>query len=156
VIFLVYAIITWFLGIFLIDWNRWRLGYPTVLFASLCSFFLDTSLTGGFWSYSDSLLHGLWPNILLNLSLYPVGTWIFLQRFPENPKYKVGWVLLGVFILLAEEIILRITGQIHYHNGWNLAFSALANFVLLFLLKMHFNVVELRSTENGMEKKEYG
>jgi hypothetical protein len=147
-IFITYTIISWLLGMILIDWKKWRLGYPTALFGSLVSFFLDTAFAArGFWSYSDPLLPGLWPNILLNLSLYPVGIWIFVQRFPKTTKYKVVWILIGLLILLIEEMILQIVGRIHYHNGWNFVYSALTNLLLLGLLTIHFNVVELRSAE---------
>jgi hypothetical protein len=89
----------------LIEWTKWRVGYPTALFGSLMSFLLDSAfVTDGYWSYTDPLLPRFWPNLVLNLSLYPVGIWIYIQRFPSIPKHQILWILFGVVILLIEEI----------------------------------------------------
>ncbi|PTX64973.1 hypothetical protein C8P63_101195 [Melghirimyces profundicolus] len=143
--FLIWFLIWWFIGLLLIDWKHWRNGYPTALIASLGSFLLDTISIGGrrgFWSYQDPFLDGLWPNIILNLSLYPVGAWIYVQRFPRKKTHQWLWILLGAMILLIIELHLKLFGYMSYHNGWNMLYSALTNVFLLLMLRLHHLKVE--------------
>ncbi|SDX32569.1 hypothetical protein SAMN05444487_11439 [Marininema mesophilum] len=142
-VFTSWLIVWWIIGLLYIDWKRWRIGYTTALAGSLGSFILDAAfVSGGFWSYSDDFYKGLWPNILLNISIYPVGAWIFVQRLPKTAGKWVRWVLVGTVALLAVEFNLRSLGHMSYHHGWNIGWSALANVVLLTLLSIHFIKVE--------------
>ncbi|SFS89223.1 CBO0543 family protein [Marininema halotolerans] len=142
-IFIWWTIVWWIIGGLYIDWNQWRVGYATAIAGSLGSFLLDAAfVSGGFWSYDDGLLKGLWPNILLNISLYPVGAWIFVQRLPKTIRAWFGWVLTGTVILLSVEYNLYSLGHMTYHHGWNIGWSAIANVILLTLLWVHFIMVE--------------
>ncbi|MCS1352151.1 CBO0543 family protein [Mechercharimyces sp. CAU 1602] len=141
--FLLMALIFWGLGIAIIDKSRWRIGYPTALFGALLSFILDTIfVTWGFWYYKDPLLPDLWPNILLNLSLYPVGVWIFVQQYPTRKLWRWMWWSGGVAGLDWMEWVLHLQHRIYYDHGWNIGFSTLANIGLLWLMKVHFDWVE--------------
>ncbi|MFC4075356.1 CBO0543 family protein [Salinithrix halophila] len=141
--FLIWFVVWWIIGLLYIDWKRWRIGYPTALAGSLGSFFIDTaSVSGGFWSYPDPLLSGLWPNILLNFSIYPVGSWIFVQKLPEDRLRQVLWIIGGAIVLLVVEFHLGSQGRMSYHNGWNIGWSALANLFLLSLLVVHYRKAE--------------
>ncbi|CAB1129014.1 conserved membrane protein of unknown function [Candidatus Hydrogenisulfobacillus filiaventi] len=137
-IFLSIAVISWAAALAALDRRHWRRGYATALAASAGSFVLDELFTaGGFWSYRSQLLPALWPNLVLNLSLYPAGAWVFVQRYPYGPWRRVGWVLLGTALLLAVEAVLDWTGHMFYHHGWSFQASALANVVLLLALRAH-------------------
>lgn len=96
----------------------------------------------GFWKYHDPILPGMWPNITLNLGLYPIGTWIFVQKLPHRFWQRAVWVVLGASILIAVEFHLFSTGHIRYDHGWNIGYSWVANVVLLVLLMLHYRWVE--------------
>lgn len=143
VTFLLWFGIWWIIGLLYINWSHWRIGYSTALVASLGSFLIDSSfVSGGFWSYQDPLLPRLWPNILLNLSIYPVGAWIFVQRYPSKFRGKVFWFFIGAVILIVVEMHLRQFGFMKYHNGWNIIYSFLANLFLLGMLRLHHRWAE--------------
>ncbi|OYD09547.1 CBO0543 family protein [Paludifilum halophilum] len=144
-VFIFWLIIWWLIGLLLIHWKEWRRGYSTALAASLGSFLLDAAfVSGGFWGYEDPLLPGLWPHITLNLGIYPIGAWIYIQRYPDRILHQVRWILLGTVILLAVELNLHQLGRMYYEHGWNMGLSALANVLLLILLRLHDRWVEGR------------
>ncbi|MBX5466957.1 MAG: hypothetical protein K6U14_05620 [Firmicutes bacterium] len=138
-IFLAYALVSWLVGAFSIDWRRWRRGYPTALAGALGSCVLDLSGLGhgGWWTYHSRWLPGLWPNLVLNLSLYPVGAWTFAQRLPRRGGRLFLWGLLGEAVLVAEEAGLWLSGHLSYRNGWGIGWSALLNVGLLAGLLAH-------------------
>jgi transposase len=145
VIFLAYGVASWVLAALLVDWRRWRLGYRTALAAALGSSVLDLSGVGHglCWSYRSALLPSLWPNLVLNLSLYPLGAWIFAQHLPPlGPRLWLAG-LVGEGVLLAEEALLRVSGHLEYHHGWSLWASAGANAVLLTGLWLHARWAEM-------------
>jgi hypothetical protein len=135
VAFIAVAVASWGLGALLIDWRRWRTGYTTALAASVGAYLLDAL---GFWSYRADPLPGYWPNLLLNVSVYPVGAWVFNQRYPRGAGAQVAWAALGEAVLLGVEGWLHATGHMAYHRGWNPAWSAVANLLLLAGLRLHF------------------
>jgi hypothetical protein len=144
-VFLKWWLVWWVIGLVLIDWSQWQKGYATVLAGIVGSFFLDmTFVYQGFWKYHDPILPGMWPNITLNLGLYPIGTWIFVQKLPHRFWQRAVWVVLGASILIAVEFHLFSTGHIRYDHGWNIGYSWVANVVLLVLLMLHYRLVEKR------------
>lgn len=143
-IFIGIFILSWLAGLIIIDWKKWRIGYHTALFGSWFAFIINTTFVSGFgfWSYSDSLLPGLWPVILNNISLYPVGLWIYVQRFPQKRVHQIFWILFGDAALILIEAFHWFTHHIHYHHGWNLGFSCLSNLLLLLLMKRYFEWIQ--------------
>ena len=131
------------MAFFFIRWSNWRFGYPTALFGSLGSFVLDELFTHqGFWYYSSKLLPGLWPNLTLNIGFYLAGTWVFIQHYPKTKGRILLWNILGEVILLSIELTLYLRHNMHYALGWHIGYSALANIILLLMLRWHFLIVE--------------
>lgn len=82
-------------------------------------------------------------NITLALGVYPVGAWIFNQRYPAGPWWvQVAWFLFGDVALLAVEGLLLVSGRMHYYHGWTFPLSAAVNLLLLALLRAHHVAVE--------------
>src|SRR5699024_764518 len=112
------------------------------------SFVLDTSGVGSgwFWYYTDPLLPGLWPHLLLNLSLYPIGAWIYIQRYPEKQGWwsSIQWILVGTAILMVVEYNLSSLHHMGYDHGWSGLVSIGANIILLLLLRLFHLHVEDR------------
>lgn len=81
-LFVLIAVISWLVGLVMIDWRQRHVGYATALAAGLGASALDLAGVGRgiFWSYSTAPFPSLTGNLLLNVSLYPVGAWIFIQR----------------------------------------------------------------------------
>lgn len=148
--FVAIAVASWGAGFLAIDWRDWRKGYPTALAGSLGSCLLDMSGigTGWFWRYHSAHLQPWACSLLLNISLYPIGAWVFVQRYPSTMGGRIFWVLLGDVLLLVVEAALRVTRHMQYGHGWNLMWSALANLFLLVLLRLHF-----RMAESGSESR---
>ena len=92
---------------------------------------------GGLWSYHAAHISPALCSLLLNVSLYPVGAWIFIQRYPRSLARRIAWYGLGDSILLLVEIALQTTHHMTYAHGWSLGWSAVANLALLALLRLH-------------------
>lgn len=144
-LFLAIAALSWILGLLVVDWRHWRHGYATALLAALGALLLTAadSRPGGFWAYTSAALPWLWPNITLALGLYPVGAWIFNQRYPAGPWWvQVSWFLFGDIALLSVEGLLLVSGRMHYYHGWTFGLSTAVNLLLLALLRVHHVAVE--------------
>lgn len=85
--------------------------------------------------------------------LYPVGAWIFSQRYPAGPWWvQVAWFAFGDAALLSVEALLQVSGRMHYHHGWTFSLSAAVNLGLLVLLRAHHVAVE-PTPERGPQRR---
>lgn len=123
------------------DWRRWRLYYPTMLFAAV------VNLAAAYISYH----HPLWDfnsdayvgsetvvEMLNSLIALPAVTFAFLGRYPaaglvRQARYILAWVV----IFAAAETADSLLGGISYFNGWSLAHSVAFDCVMFPLLRLH-------------------
>jgi hypothetical protein len=123
------------------DWRRWRLYYPTMLFAA------TVNLAAAYISYH----HPLWDfnadafvgsettvEMLNSLFALPVTVFAYLSRYPAaGPLRQARYILVWVALFAAVESLDTYLGGICYFNGWSLAHSIVFDCVMFPILRLH-------------------
>jgi hypothetical protein len=126
------------------NWKDWERYYPTILyviasnllykFFALSKFHLWKLSSQDFF-FNSHLEVYLWHTIFINSLL----TFIYLSNFPEQEiKGKVFYILKWTTLFILMEIIMLTFNHIHYHNGWNLAWTTCFDIVMFCMLRLHF------------------
>ncbi|MGG1679110.1 CBO0543 family protein [Neobacillus sp. NRS-1170] len=138
----IYSILWIIAAIKLGDWRNWKLYYPTMLFASVGNMLYEIVCSEyPMWAMEkNGLPNHTIPILLLCIIGMPLSTFVYLSNFPNTLSNgrKFFYLTLFVFIFVVLEYISVQLGSITYHNGWNLLWSILFNFVMFSILIIHY------------------
>jgi len=122
------------------DKKRWRELFSVAIFAALLGTLTDHLFHDYYklWSYVGQ--PPVIKEILNDIGIYVVVTYLFIQWLPqergflEKFLYFFFWTLVSIFI----EWFHLAVGKIEHHQWWNLWYSYLADWLLLWIFyKIH-------------------
>ncbi|HWQ43586.1 MAG TPA: CBO0543 family protein, partial [Desulfosporosinus sp.] len=127
------------------DWRNWKSYYPTILF------FIVGDLIYNFVAYNHPLWELTSPRfgttfsvLIMNATLWPASTLLFLTHFPFAGNLKKAlYILIWVAIFTLVELFFSSFSYLKYSNGWNIGWSILFNTVMFPLLKIHHEKPQL-------------
>jgi hypothetical protein len=128
------------------DWRNWRIYYPTILFFILGDLLKNTLLHDHMlWEYKETIFGEeiLFSHIIINLLImfivYPSTALIYLGYLPKTMGKQFFWISFWVFLYCSVEWInLKYLHLIEHHYTWSMGWSVLFNYVMFFLLAVHF------------------
>lgn len=140
--------LVWLTALFLWgDLRNFKKYYPTFLFFLLGDFLYLYFLSDHFpmWTYVpqglDKEIGLTGTNISLSVMFikYPVTILIFLGRYPEKQTRvkQLIYLLIWSVIYTINEVLDKSFGLMKYDNGWNIWWSALFDFVMFSILRLH-------------------
>jgi hypothetical protein len=127
-------------------WKKWREYYPTILFMVLGNLLYSYLFKEyPLWMFDHTFEEKLLPtqmsiNLIKSFTSFPILTLIFLSHIPEgkNTKKNIFYIIAWTILFIGIEYIARLLGMITYHNGWNMWWSMLFDFIMFVLLAMHY------------------
>jgi hypothetical protein len=123
------------------DLKRWRIYYPTMLYAAVGNLMYDLiCYSYPLWELeANGLPNQTIPSMLLVLIGMPFSTFVFLSNYPAVKPlwHRIAYCSLFVGIFVVLEWISLLTGSITHHHGWNLAWSGLFNCMMFPFLLLH-------------------
>jgi hypothetical protein len=97
------------------------------------------------WKFHHTFEQAILPttmsiNLLKTFTSFPLLTLIFLSNYPEGRKIigKLTYVTIWTMLFIGIELISYVLGMISYHNGWNIWWSVMFNFMMFSLLALHY------------------
>lgn len=121
------------------DWKNWRAYYPTILYVISIDL-LTNFLTADYplWEFNYKIISHTLSDIFITFTVLPTTVILYLTHFPKKigkqAIYTFSWVILYSLI----EIWAVRLGLFAYDNGWNIWWSMGFNFVMFFMIKLHF------------------
>jgi len=121
------------------DWKSWREYYPTCLYFIIGDFiykvlFYEHTL----WQF-EGLINHTFSDFMVSFLAFPALTIFFLTHYPKPLWLQTLYILLFTGIHTIIEFILFKTGNIIYHNGWNIFWSmAVVWFLALTAIRLHY------------------
>jgi hypothetical protein len=123
------------------DWRRWRLYYPTMLFAALVNIAAAyISYHHPLWDFNaDALASSETTVEMLNTFIVmPATVLVFLSRYPAaGPLRQARYILVWVALFASVETADTLLGGICYFNGWSLTRSIAFDGVMFSILRLH-------------------
>jgi cobalamin synthase len=121
------------------DWKNWKIYYPTILYfiiANLVSNLL--TYNHPLWQYESSLVNRTLSDLLITVVVFPSTVLLFLPYFPNKITSQITYITKWVAVYSAVEWVYYSKGFLSYHNGWNIGWSILLNFIMFPLLWLHY------------------
>lgn len=123
------------------DWRRWRIYYPTMLFAISVNLFASyVSYHHDLWIFNPDALvrsHTV-VEIISTFVIMPATVLVYLSNFPAAGRVLQGaYVLAWVAVYSALETADTLLGGISYANGWSLAYSYLFDCAMFPIFSLH-------------------
>jgi len=140
--FLVTFVLSWICFYVLADRSIWRLYLPACFLSTIMSLTTDVLMTRyDLWVYEDptGLVGPKSQNFFDDFGIYPVVTYLFLQKFPAKQalskqfRYLLFWTTLAICI----EFVYFIFGWMKHNHWWNHGWSYVADW-LIFLVLLGF------------------
>jgi len=121
------------------DWRNWKNYYPTILFFILSNV-ACTLLTYNhtLWSYETKILSHTFCDLFVCITVYPSIVMLFIPKFPKKITKIITHISFYVAIFTIAELIGMKFGYFTHHNGWNIWFSIIFNYILFPLLYLHY------------------
>lgn len=140
-LFLVIAVYLVF-AYYFVDWRNWKDYYPTILyFISLNMLYNFIYYNHTLWAYHavtlDWLNHTI-IDIAFSFIIVPIVLMMYLRYYPNGRKkyiYLAVWI--GYFTVI--EYLFHVKGLFLYDNGWSTTWSAVFNFLLFTMIRLHYN-----------------
>lgn len=137
--FLTLFFLSWIVFFIFSDRKRWKQLHPTSLLAIALGLFSDCLIYNyRLWEYKDEPFSLLSISLLLNLGIYPVYSFLFIQNLPGLSIKKIPYFFIWSLIAISLEKYFTHTGKMLYHMWWNGWFSYAADWLLLFVFYFHY------------------
>jgi len=147
---IVNCLIWWGVWLIFADKSRWREIVPVSIFASWISLFAEAIVRhdSELWCYSGDPLRSLFSHAL---GIYVVVPYLFIQWLPSNRTLKrtAFYFFLWTGFAVSNEWVYLYFGQMKHCSWWTLGHSYLADWILLGLFLLYYDVTRLRSRAKG-------
>ncbi|KIL41919.1 hypothetical protein SD70_04750 [Gordoniibacillus kamchatkensis] len=123
------------------DWRNWTKYQSTILYFISCDLLYNfLTYNHPLWEYEPTLVY---PNhtmmsLIAMFVAYPSVTLVFLGKYPAGRIKRILWICFWALLWTFLEWVSFKVGQFSYHNGWNLTWSIVFDFVLFAMLRLHF------------------
>jgi len=138
-----YHIICAILSIFICytfgDWRNWKIYYPTILFFILSGVVcILLTFNHPLWLYECNFLHNTFSDLLISITAYPSTVMVFIPYFPKGIKRIIPYISFYVAIYTIAELVGVKLGYFTYHNGWNVMYTIIFNYIMFSILMLHY------------------
>lgn len=121
------------------DWRNWKKYYSTILFFILSNTVcILLTFRHPLWLYESKILNKTFCDLLIAITAYPSTVMLFIPNFPKKKIKIITYVSLYVAIYTIVELIVHKLGYFSYHNGWNIWYSLVFNYILFSILFLHY------------------
>lgn len=129
--FIVLFILSWMCFFYFADKNNIRKYYGAVMYSSFLGLLTDLIMvTYMLWSYQGLPSPSYSIPLLLDFSIYPVVSYLFLQSLPPTWGKIIRNTLIWTAAAATFEWITLKTGYMGHHKWWNLYYSIGADTVI--------------------------
>ncbi|MTI86064.1 MAG: hypothetical protein FH756_19745 [Firmicutes bacterium] len=133
--FIVLFVLAWTWFYFRANKKRAREIYGAAIFASLLGLMTDLIMVHyNLWSYSGLPQPLYTIPLLLEFSVYPVVSYLFVQKLPPTWKDIFKRILIWTLFAGLLEWITLETGYMQHKLWWNLWLSVVADVMIFFLI----------------------
>ena len=153
--YLIRFVVTWGIWFYFADKKRWKEIVPVCVWASALAGIADNIVASHkLWGYNHGV-DPLVPDLLDNIGIYPVVTYLFIQYLPQVKSLKTifwhffKWTALAISI----EAFHVYTGHMVYGLWWNTGWSYLADWVLYWSFYKFHKTFEFWKLNNESEGK---
>ena len=120
------------------DWRNWKSYYPTMLFFALGDFVYGIlTYNHPLWEFESPILKTTLSDLLICLVFFPATVLVYVPNYPTVLKKQILYVLLWIIIYTVTKKVSHDLGFFSYHNGWNIWWSILFNFIMFPTLILH-------------------
>jgi len=136
-------LLSWIVWLLLADKRRWRELLPVCIFAICLA--LATDILVVYYPLWEYLGSPLLYHLADDLGIYPVVTYLFIQRLPASRTHgsMFKYWLLWTTVALVIELIYQNFGYMRYHLWWNFWYSYAADWFLFWLFYQFHNILRL-------------
>jgi hypothetical protein len=129
--FIVLFILTWIWFFLQADKSRLRELYGVMVYSSFLGLLTDLIMVHyKLWSYRGLPDPLFTIPLLLDFSIYPIVTYLFVQNLPASWKdiwkRTLVWTMFAIFF----EWVTLETHHMHHHLWWNLGYSFIADITI--------------------------
>lgn len=146
-IFITTFILAWTTWIIFSDKRRIKEILPVSVFAVALGAITDTIVHHyKLWSYHSKIINHIAIDILDELGIYIVVTYLFIQFLPREKSFKNMFIYIfkwSTFAIIIEFIHLKL-GNMKHHKFWNLGWSYLCDWILFLLFYSYHEILGLK------------
>ena len=121
------------------DWRNWKNYYPTILFFILsnvtCILFVYNN---PLWFYESKILNHTFSDLFICITVYPSTVMLFIPHLPSKTTKILLHISIYVAIYISAELIGMKLGYFTHHNGWNMWYSLIFDYLLFAMLILHY------------------
>jgi len=121
------------------DWRNWGKYYSTILFFIMSNvvcilLVYNTPL----WLYESQILNHTFCDLLICITVYPSTVILFIHNLPTQKVKIIFHISFYVAIYTVGELVGVKLGYFTYHNGWNIWYSLIFNYIMFSILMIHY------------------
>lgn len=121
------------------DWRNWKVYYSTIIFFILSSVVcILLTYNHPLWFYESRILNKTFSDLFISITVYPSTVMIFIPNFPRKRIKAFTHITYYVVIYTIVEYIALKLNYFSYHNGWNIVYSLIFNYIMFPLLFLHY------------------
>lgn len=121
------------------DWRNWRNYYSTILFFILGNTVcVLLTYNHTLWLYETKILNYTFSDLFICITVYPSTVMLFIPKFPKKITKIITHISFYVAIYTIAELVGIKFGYFSHHNGWNIWFSIILNYMLFSILYIHY------------------
>lgn len=141
--YVVCFVLSWIAWLLFADRDRWREIVLVCIFAKTLA--LATDVLVFYYPLWEYIGPPLLVHLADDLGIYPVVTYLFIQRLPRerSPKSMLKYWIFWTTIALIIEQIYVYSGHMQYHLWWNTWHSYFADWLLYWIFYKFHKVFQL-------------
>ncbi|RJQ24897.1 MAG: hypothetical protein C4589_12130 [Peptococcaceae bacterium] len=121
------------------DWKNWQIYYPTILYFIIGDLvYIILTYNYPLWKCESVIVNNTFNDLLIAVVVYPSTVLLFLPYIPEKTTNQITYIVMWAIIYSVIEWVYYSLGYFSYHNGWNIGWSILFNFIMFPLLWLHY------------------
>ena len=122
------------------NWRNWQKYYPTILFVMVINFAYGyITYNQPLWQIESPLLKTTLSDFFVTLIGYPSIVLLFLSHYPAGIYKRIIYISLWALLhLMLVEVVSLQLGFFSYHNGWNIRYALLFEFLMFPMFRIHY------------------
>ncbi|MGH4120414.1 CBO0543 family protein [Clostridium sp.] len=121
------------------DWRNWESYYPTILFFILSNLACILLIYNNpLWFYESKILNRTFSDLFICITVYPSTVILFISRLPKKTSKIILHISIYVAIYTFSELVGIKLGYFTHHNGWNIWYSLVFNYIIFAMLLLHY------------------
>ncbi|WP_373687524.1 CBO0543 family protein [Clostridium estertheticum] len=121
------------------DWENWIKYYPTILFFILSSVVcIVLTYDHPLWLYKPQILNHTFTDLLISITVYPCTIMMFIPHLPKKLPKIILHISIYVAVYTIPELIAVKLGYFTYHNGWNIWYTIIFNYIMFPIIILHY------------------